>query len=76
MQSGAVGFIPYELPIVQETPTLIVGLKVEEHAFSLIASLNKEVNSFFSECLPFNRRDDFLKLYTATMHEALITFVQ
>ena len=55
---------------------MIVGVKVEEHAFSFVASLNKEVNSFFSECLAFDKSDDYLKLYTSVIHEALVTFVQ
>ena len=76
VQAGSVGFIPYELPIVQETPTMVVGVKVETQVFSLVASMNKEMSSYFAECLAFETRHEFLKAYTSTFHEALLTFKQ
>lgn len=74
VQAGSAGFVPYDLPLVQESPTMIVGLTVLDEAFAFVASLNKEMTAFFSESHAFETEEDFRSLYAATLHEALYAF--
>ena len=55
---------------------MIVGIKVHAKAFSIIASLNKEVNSYFSDIVTFKSKDEIIKLLPAAIREALLMFKQ
>ena len=49
LKAGSVSFIPQKVPIVDSTPTMIVGLIVKEfNQFSIVASLKQEFDSFYS----------------------------
>ena len=74
IQAGSVGFIPHELPIVHEAPTMVVGLKLKENVFSFVASLSKEMNSYYTECIETKNREDFALAFTVSLTEALKSF--
>jgi len=76
IQAGAVGFIPHELPIVHELPTMIVGIKLKANVYSFVASLSKEINSYYTECIEIKSRDEFAKAFPVTLIEALKAFKQ
>ena len=64
------------MPLIHDVPTMVVGIKVHAKAFSLIASLNKEINSYFSDIVTYKTKEELIKLLPAALREALLMFKQ
>ena len=74
VQAGSIGFIPHELPIVHEIPTMVVGIKLKENVFSFVASLSKEMSSYYTECVMTKNREEFSVAFANSLTEALRAF--
>ena len=74
IQAGSVGFVPHELPIVHDLPTMVVGVKLQANIFTLVASLSKEMNSWYTECTETKTRKEFSSTFAVTLTEALKAF--
>jgi hypothetical protein len=49
IKAGSVVFIPQKTPVVEHTPTMVVGIALHSFKqFSIVASLKKEFDSFYS----------------------------
>lgn len=49
LKAGSVSFIPQNTPILEQAPTMIVGIVLHGYRqFSIVASLRKEMESFYS----------------------------
>lgn len=49
LKAGSLVFIPQKTPIVELTPTMIIGIVLQGNKqFSIVASLKKEFDSFYS----------------------------
>ena len=48
LKSGSVSFIPQKVPIIDLTPTMVVGIVLKGKQFAIVASLKKELDCFYS----------------------------
>jgi hypothetical protein len=49
IKAGSVVFIPQKTPIVELTPTMVIGIVLQGYKqYSIVASLKKEFDSFYS----------------------------
>jgi len=49
LRAGSVSFIPERIPILEMAPTMVVGIALHGYRqFSIVASLKKELDSFYS----------------------------
>lgn len=55
---------------------MVLGYKQKGKFFSMVASLNKEVCSYYTECLTIETRDEFVVAFVASLTEALGYFKQ
>ena len=73
---GSIAFIPSPLPLIQELPTMIVGIssnKREKRA-AIVASLSKEMTNFYKHPFRFDSHDEYLRDLTSFFSEALSAF--
>ena len=59
---------------MHEIPTMVVGLKLKDGVFSFVASLCKEMNSYYTECLLAKNREEFSVAFANSLTEALRAF--
>lgn len=50
-KTGSFGFIPVDLPLLKELPTMVIGISKssKDGRYSLVASLNKEFCHFYKQ---------------------------